>query len=55
MTSTKTRSRASDYLVKLVKVSKFVIRESGLMNDLTRSNYLLGCLSRFGKLVDALG
>jgi hypothetical protein len=38
MTSTGTRSRASDYLVKLVRVSKFVIHASGLMNDLTRSN-----------------
>jgi hypothetical protein len=32
MTSTGNRHRASDYRVELVKVSKFVIRASGLMN-----------------------
>jgi hypothetical protein len=38
MTSTGNRHRASDYHVELVKVSKFVIRVSGLMNGLTRYN-----------------
>jgi hypothetical protein len=36
MTSTGTRSRACDYCVELVRVSKFVIRISGLMDGLTR-------------------
>jgi hypothetical protein len=32
--STGNRRRACDYRVKLVRVSKFIIRASGLMNDL---------------------
>jgi hypothetical protein len=32
------RRRASDYRVELVRVSKFVIRVSGLMDGLTRYN-----------------
>jgi hypothetical protein len=36
MTLTGTRSRACDYRVELVRVSKFVIRISGLMDGLTR-------------------
>jgi hypothetical protein len=38
MTSTGTRSRACDYRVELVRVSKFVTRVSGLVDGLTRFN-----------------
>jgi hypothetical protein len=38
MTSTGTRSRACDYRVELVRVSKFVIRVSGLVDGFTRFN-----------------
>jgi hypothetical protein len=38
MTSTGTRSHASDYLVELVRVSKFVTRVSELVDGLTRFN-----------------
>jgi hypothetical protein len=55
MTSTGNRHCTSDYRVELVRVSKFVIRVSGLMDGLTRYIYLLDCLSRFGNLVDVVG
>jgi hypothetical protein len=38
MTSTENHHRASDYLVEVVRVSKFVIRVSGWMDGLTRYN-----------------
>jgi hypothetical protein len=38
MTSTGNHHRASDYHVELVRVSKLVIRISGLMDGLARSN-----------------
>jgi hypothetical protein len=38
MTSIGNRHRASDYRVELVRVSKFVIRISGLVDGSTRYN-----------------
>jgi hypothetical protein len=38
MMSTGTRSRASDYLVELVRLSKFVTRVSEFVDCLTRFN-----------------
>jgi hypothetical protein len=38
VTSIETRSRACDYRVELVMVSKFVTRVSGLVDGLTRVN-----------------
>jgi hypothetical protein len=38
MTSTGNRRRACHYHVELVRVSKFVIRVSGLVDGLTRYN-----------------